>query len=71
MLVKCKSIFTGVETELELPVTQAQIDRWQNTGALIQDVFPNLTPGQREFLLSGATEEEFDRLFPEDEDDEV
>jgi hypothetical protein len=71
MLVKRKSIFTGVETELELPVTQAQIDRWQNTGALIQDVFPNLTPGQREFLLSGATEEEFDRLFPEDEDDEV
>jgi len=66
MLVKRKSIFTGVETELELPVTQAQIDRWKNTGALIQNVFPNLTPGQREFLISGATEEEFDRLFRED-----
>ena len=64
MLVKRKSIFTGVETELELPVTQAQIDRWKNTGALIQNVFPNLTPGQREFLISGATEEEFDRLVP-------
>jgi hypothetical protein len=65
MLVKRKSIFTGVETELELPVTQPQIDSWRN-GALIQNVFPNLTPGQREFLISGATEEEFDRLFPED-----
>jgi hypothetical protein len=69
MLVKRKSIFTGVETEMELPVTQAQIDRWQNTGAQIQHVFPHLTPGQREFLLSGTTEEEFDQLFPENEED--
>lgn len=70
MLVKRRSMFTGVISEMELPITQEQIDHWQHTGASIQDVFPDLTPGQREFLLSGATEAEFDRLFPEEEDEE-
>jgi hypothetical protein len=70
MLIERKSIFTGVVSQMELPITQAQLDRWQNTGALIQDVFPHLSPEQREFLQSGATPEEWDRLFPEEDDDE-
>lgn len=71
MLVQRKSIFTGVISEMELPVTQEQIDRWQRGGEMIQDVFPHLTSGQREFLLSGATEAEFDRLFREEEEDDT
>lgn len=34
-------------------------------GALIQDAFPNLTPGQRETLQSGSHEECFDDAFAE------
>jgi len=69
MLIQRRSILTGVFTTLELPVTQEQINRWQHGGELIQDVFPDLTPGQREFLLSGTTEEDWNRLFPEDEEE--
>jgi hypothetical protein len=33
-------------------VTATAFDRWQS-GTLIQDAFPHLTDGQREFLISG------------------
>jgi hypothetical protein len=70
MLVKKTSIFTGKEAEMELDITQEQMDRWQSGRELIQNVFPHLSPEQREFLMSGATPEEWDELFPEEEDEE-
>lgn len=36
-------------------------------GALIQNAFPFLSPGEREFLLTGMNDEEFDNLFKEEE----
>ena len=56
--------FTGKTNSMDLPVSPAQIARWQN-GALIQDAFPNLTPEQRDFILTGLTPEEWDALFPD------
>lgn len=35
-------------------------------GALIQNAFPFLTAGEREFLLSGLTPEEFAKEFPDE-----
>lgn len=35
------------------------------SGALIQNAFPFLSPGEREFLLSGLSEDQFDELFEE------
>jgi len=67
MLVTKKSIFTGVENTMELDITQEQIDRWANSGELIQNAFPWLTPEEREFLLSGATPTEWDEVFPEED----
>lgn len=49
---------------MDLPVTQHQMDRWE-AGELIQNVMPNLTAEQREFLISGTTPAEWDRLFPD------
>lgn len=49
---------------LDLPVTPEQLERLK-TG-LIQDVLPHLTAGQREFLKTGITEEQWDALFGED-----
>ena len=32
----------------------------------IQDIFPNLSEDEREFLMTGVTAEEWDQLFPEE-----
>ena len=39
--------------------------RWK-AGGFIQDVFPDMTAGQRETLMSGSHEECFDKAFPEE-----
>lgn len=38
--------------------------RWKD-GELIQFCFPKLKPAERELLISGVVDEEFDRLFEE------
>jgi len=37
---------------------------WKN-GMLIQDAFPNLSDNAREFILTGATADEWDEYFSE------
>jgi hypothetical protein len=50
--------------------TAAKILHWQQHGGLIQDVAPELTASQRELLLTGIDDEEWDRIFNPDEDDD-
>ena len=38
-------------------------------GALIQDAFPYLTLGQRELMLTGLTEDMWNEMFPNDEEE--
>ena len=59
MLITKQSVMTGEKNTMLLPVTNEQINRWQN-GELIQNVFPHLTPSERELLISGVTPEEWD-----------
>ena len=66
MIIRRKSMFTGKVHELDIPVTQEQLDAWWS-GKLIQDVMPHLTPDQREFLISGTTPEEWGKMFPPEE----
>tara|TARA_R100000008_G_C3472313_1_gene109604 strand:- start:178 stop:333 length:156 start_codon:yes stop_codon:yes gene_type:complete len=49
-----------------LPINQQELDRW-HAGELIQDVFPNLSDDQREFLKTGITAEEWEEAFGEEE----
>lgn len=71
MLITRQSQISGKINTLDLPVTEKQMDDFSN-GGLIQDVFVNLTPGQREFIFSGITEQEWDDMFkePENEDED-
>jgi hypothetical protein len=62
MLVTKTSVLTGQPVTMELPVTQAQLDQYQS-GGLVQDVFPDLNPEQREFLISGITPDVWDATF--------
>lgn len=49
----------------EVMVEESGLEEWLN-GALIQDALPDLTPGQRETLLSGCHEGCFDAAFREE-----
>lgn len=56
MLITRKSPFTGKTRTMDIPVTQEQLDRWQN-GTLIQNAMPNIAPEHREFIMTGITNE--------------
>lgn len=60
------SILSGITRTKELDVTEEQYNAWQD-GALIQNVMPHLSDDDREFLISGATAEEWE-AFNEDAD---
>jgi hypothetical protein len=55
-------MFTGKTHTLNIPVTQDQIDKWNN-GELIQKAMPNLTSDEREFIKTGVTKEEWEETF--------
>jgi len=59
MLVSRKSIFSGIERVMDLDIEQSQLNKWMS-GMLIQEAMPNLNPDEREFLISGATPQEWD-----------
>lgn len=63
MLITRKSDYSGVERTLDIPCTQEELDSWQE-GILSQKAFPNCTPDQREFIISGITGEEWEEMFP-------
>ena len=64
MIVRRPNIFTGKVRELELNVTQEQIHRWRS-GELIQNVFPDLSTDEREFLISGLLPDEWEQMMKE------
>jgi hypothetical protein len=59
MIIRRRSPFTGDILEWDLPVTQEQLDRWR-AGELIQRAMPGLTAPQREFIISGATPDDWE-----------
>jgi hypothetical protein len=63
MLIRKQSVLTHNWNTMELPITQEAVDAWRKHGRLIQDVFPHLTPSQRQFLMSGVTEAEWEKAF--------
>ena len=62
MLITRKDPFTGEERAVDLPITGQQLLDWQ-TGTLAQVAFPNLTPSQREFIISGIGDSSWERIF--------
>lgn len=64
MLITKRSPFSGKTHSMEINVTEKQIEDWLN-GMLIQDAMPNLTPDEREFILTGITAVEWEEVFGE------
>ena len=63
MLIKRKSKMSGIEHVMDLNVTEEQIASFELGEGLIQNIFPKLTPSEREFLITGITDDEWYSLF--------
>ena len=57
------SPISGNINTMELPIRQGQIEYWQASGELVQNVFPHLNADEREFLMTGITPEEWSTAF--------
>jgi hypothetical protein len=66
MLITRTSQISGITRTKDIPVTQQQLQAWL-TGAKIQNVMPNLPKEDREFIMTGITQEEWDEAFKEEE----
>jgi hypothetical protein len=64
MIVKCRA---GCKREFEVLVTEQQLSKWRG-GMLIQKAMPNLSPDQRELLISGTCGECWEKMFKEEEE---
>lgn len=62
MRVTRKSIFSDEVSSREMNITEEQYKRWKDTGLPVQAAFPQLSADDREFLLTGMTPEEFERV---------
>ena len=65
MYITKRSMLTGHEHTMDLNVTIQQIKDWEE-GTLIQDAMPNLNSIEREFIISGVTEAEWNRFMKEE-----
>ena len=70
MKITRTSMFSGIERTLDLPITEAQIADWQ-AGGLIQNVMPELSADEREFIMTGVTAQEWAGEFGDEDDDQI
>lgn len=66
MIIVKTSRVSGLENFMDLDITSNQLDRINNrfdTKELIQNIVPNLTSSEREFLMTGITEQEWNHLY--------
>lgn len=61
-----KSPRTGRLNSMDLDITLEQLERYEAGKGFIQDIFPNLTASEREFIKTGYTDEDWKEIFGED-----
>lgn len=70
MLVTKISPLTNKPSSMELDVTEEQLEEINSrTGRLIQNIVPHLSNVEREFLLTGYTEQDWNDMFLEESED--
>lgn len=65
MQITRKSVISGIQRTVEIPVNPEDFMAWQAGYGNIQDLMPYLSMDHREFILSGITAEEWDAAFLE------
>ena len=59
------SPLTGKTNIRVLKVLPENYRQWQLSNMTCQDAFPHLSLGDREFLISGCTDEDWESMFPD------
>lgn len=67
MNITMTSILSGITRTKNIPVTKSQIYNWKIAGVLIQNAMPNVSVTDREFIMTGITQEEWTETFNEEE----
>ena len=62
MQITKTSMLSGNSHTMEIAATDSQFKNWFD-GMLIQDAFPQLTAGEREFVKTGITPSEWNRYM--------
>ena len=65
MKITKKSQISDKVHTMEINITPEQFAAFHTDNRLIQNIFPHLTPDEREFLMTGTTPGEWDELFGE------
>lgn len=68
MKITRTSLLSQVTRTLDLNVTPEQMTLFE-AGTLAQKAFPQLSPGDREFIISGITSKEWDDTFKDEDED--
>ena len=63
MLITRISLLTGAEHTREVPITDHQAEDLELRRGLIQDICPDLSSIDREFLMTGITLDEWEDAF--------
>jgi len=61
MIITKVSMFSKIERSLDLDVTAEEMEAWKS-GMYIQDAMPRLNEHEREFIMTGITEKEWDSM---------
>ena len=54
------SMLSGIKRTKTFDITYAQYCAWDIEGELIQNAMPNLSASDREFIMTGMTDEEYE-----------
>ena len=63
MLITKTSPLTGKENTLDINITEEQLQEYLSSNKYIQNVLPHLSAEHREFLMTGITPNEWNKMF--------
>lgn len=69
MQITRKSVISGLQRTIDIPVKPEDFIVWQAGYGNIQDIMPYLTDAHREFILSGIVPDEWETVFAETEEE--
>lgn len=70
MLISRVSPLTGKNNIRDIPITWEQIAELAVRRKLIQDILPDISPDDREFIMTGYTPEDWACIFPTTQEEE-